>query len=164
MNIALKAFAEGKAEMGFWPAATMVYLYSLGGGLFEFILICLFAFSGAITFNLLNNVRKGLKRAQEWQTTRKKVGRPGVNSGNSAEDIAGMADAVLGYFPDNRIAWGIVLLGLILDVFGGGVLFMELVSIVAFQNNPDIAAVGLLSLPLLYISVVATILIWNLEE
>lgn len=163
MNLALEAFVEGRAEMGFWPFATIAYVYTNTGNPFHLVGIALFAFSGAITYYLIDNVREAIEEAQSRMKTRNRVSRSGRRNSASG-GVTDLIEEVFTFFPENQKAWWIVGLSIALNVFGGIGLYLYLANHVLAGDISDLAGVGLFGLPLLYIGILLTVLIWRTDE
>lgn len=163
MNLALEAFVEGKAEMGFWPFATMAYIYTTTGNPFHLVGMGLFAFSGAITYYLIDNVREAVREARNRMKTRNRVSRSARGTSRSG-GAADFIDDVFDFFPDNPKARWTVGLSIVLNVFGGIGLYLYVANRVLFGAITDLAGIGLFGLPLVYIGILLTVLIWNVDD
>lgn len=160
MNIGLEAAAEGRAEMAFWPAAIIAYVYADQGGLLTFLLVFVFSVTGGMNYLFLRKLRSAVKASKEVSQRRRGNSRRGVSNTNENK-IESAVDAFSELLPERRLLATIAVLSLIMNIAAFVILFFYVIIQVWQQPEPNPAIIGLFLLPILYLAVVVCVMVWR---
>lgn len=164
MNIGLKSALESRPEMGFWPAAVQALNYSHNPTSTNWQVFVILAFAGGITYHLLRRGRQFIKASKEnsnprinRRRRRRKRNRQDDEGNEKLEAVKEFSRFLL---PNHQLAFWIAALGLFVNLAAGVDLFIKLYTKVVVFTNPNIAEMTLFTLPVLYVVVVFSSILW----
>lgn len=156
----MKAAAEGKAEMAFWPVAVIAFLHANSGQVVTLVLMFIFGVSGALSYIFLRNIEAAVDEGKSISETMDRVSRT-KNQPWTLEWCRSAMDIFFTLTPDNRYSTAFVFVGVATNIFGGLVIFSKLTIRLVGGGSPNVAEIGLFLLPLLYAFVILSVFIWQ---
>lgn len=159
MNIGIQAAAEGRPEIAFWPAAGMALIFSEHGGYMNVAFLIILLLTGGINYTLLKRFRKAAKQSQE--NTRRRARNSRTESPTIEDRFKSAADAVEPFLPNNAISAVIVVISFIINLMFAAYLFIIYMIKIAQNPTPDLTTIGIFVIPIIYIFIIFSIIIWN---
>lgn len=162
MPISIKDAAKGAPEMGFWPAAASILIYSRSPSHLHLGLLLVLLFAGSITSLAIRRGRLLLEQYDQQDFSDEEIDRNAKVEAKSDGSID-VLDFGLLILPEGAVSYWIVAIMFLLNTVAGMLLFGVLLHSMIISNNPNPAVVGLTVLPLVWICVVLSIVIWNID-
>ena len=169
----LTAFAQGREEIWLWPSAVAAYYLTLYDSLLALILFFISIPAGAIFYTLYGALRDIVEDQKQISRTKNRHSRGDKtdlsdilsNIDNWRDTINSIIDAwgdvINSLLPSHWAAQIIAALGMIIELllFAGS--FLWLFKRIIVSSPPSITEIGLISLPLLSVAIIAAKFLWN---
>jgi len=160
VNVGIQAAAEGRPEIAFWPAAAMALFLSEHGRYVNIIFLMILLLTGGINYTLLKYFRKAVKQSQE--STRTRVRNSRADSPEIEDRIRSATGAIEHVFPNNLISMLIVVICFVVNLIFSIYLFGIYAVRIIYTPNPDLTVIGVFVAPVIYASIIFSIVIWRL--
>lgn len=161
MSIGMQAAAQGRAEMAFWPAAATGFIYANRGGDINLALLIVLAFTGAMTYITLKQIESVYERSKNVSQVKSQARREGISS-PVIERVMETVEGIFNLLPNRTTSFVVVFGSLFINFTGGLYLLTAIGGTVIGSPDPHPASVGLFILPILYIFVLVSTIIWHI--
>lgn len=159
MSLGIEAAARGAPEMAFWPAAVSIIVYGQSPSLLNGFISIIFIIAGAMTYLSLRQIQSIYEGVSERSSIRQSVSRDDTSLLDGL--IADASKTVTSVLPGHKLVFYFVIGCWLVDLIGCAMYFVNLANRIINATNPETALVALISLPILYSSVVFSVLVWN---
>jgi len=154
------AFAQGREEIWLWPSAVTAYYLTLSQSLLAPILFLVSIPAGAIFYTFYGSLRDIVEDQKQISRTKNRHSRENkIDSSEIVTDAWNDAFDVL--FPSHQGAQIIATIGLVVELLLFAWAFGWLFKRIIVSYPPTITEIGLISLPLLSVAIIAAKLLWN---
>ena len=158
--IGLKDAVRGAPVAALWPAAASVMVYSDSPTVANTLILITMTFAGSMTYTTMRQV-KGLFDEVKTRPTRRS--RRGSGQQKSKLELMNeVHELTIGLMPDSRKVMLFIAFCILVDVAG----LLAFLSIFIYQvfviPDPGTAITGITLLPIAYLFVIISILIWNI--
>jgi len=157
---ALTAFAQGREEIWLWPSAVAAYYVTLHNSPLAPILFLTSIPAGAIFYTLYGALRDIVEDQEQISHTKNRHSRSDKTE-PSEVFINAWSDALDTLFPSHWAAQIITTLGMITELLLFGWSLIWLFKRIIISYPPTITEIGLISLPLLSVAIIAAKFLWN---
>ncbi|WP_332899135.1 hypothetical protein [Haladaptatus sp. CMSO5] len=158
-NPGLGAFAKAREEIQFWPAANLVYFYTITDSKWILAGILLFLVTGGITYKIHEAIRRELPEQKNITKVKRQNSRRGDKYDSGIGDFA--VEFWKSSRPENATAKRIAVIAMALNVGAFFVFLLLLPYQLLSSATPSVTAVGLISLPLLMLAIIGGSVVWT---
>ena len=154
------AFAQGREEIWLWPSAVAGYYFTLHDSFLGSILFLMSIPAGAIFYTLHATLRD-IVDEQKQINRRKSQHSRSSKTDPSKIAIDSWGEAIDSLLPSRPAAQVIIVVGMIIEILLIILSFLWLFKRIVTSYPPTITEVGLISLPVLSVTIIGAKLLWK---
>jgi len=154
------AFAQGREEIWLWPSAVAGYYFTLHNPFLGPILFLMSIPAGAIFYTLHATLCDIVDEQKQVSRTKSQYSRSGKTDPSEIA-IHAWREAIDSLLPSRPAAQVIIVVGMIIEIFLIVLSFLWLFKRIVTSYPPTITEVGLISLPVLSVTIMSVKLLWR---
>ena len=159
--IGIKEAVRGAPVAAFWPTFASVIVYSESSTLLNLAILAVMTFAGAMTYTTMRQVKSLFEQAQ-GNTRRNRRGRRNRGPETWLEYVKKVKDDTLDFMPESQNMKLFIVLWILIDAIGLIGLFATFADRAFIQSSLGATMTGFTLLPVAYLFVILSVLIWRM--